>query len=80
MMPLEPKITDACEKPSWVAYGRDLVIRFIDDRRGTTAMEYGIIAALISVAIVTTVLAIGVTLRDNLYTVISNAITKAAGG
>lgn len=43
------------------------VRRFWRDEDGTVAMEYGIIATLIAVAIAATLLSIGETLRDSLY-------------
>jgi pilus assembly protein Flp/PilA len=36
-----------------------LVTRFIQDERGATAIEYGLIVALISVVIITAVSAVG---------------------
>jgi pilus assembly protein Flp/PilA len=39
------------------------VSRFLDDERGATAIEYGLIVALISVVIITAVTNVGVNLR-----------------
>lgn len=39
-----------------------LALRF--DKRGVTAMEYGLIAALIAVAIIATVTTVGTSLQD----------------
>jgi len=49
------------------------VTRFIKDESGATAIEYGLIAALIAVAIITAVTALGTTL-SNKFSVISNNI------
>ncbi len=44
-----------------------LLTRFLRCENGATAIEYGLIAAGISVAIAATVLALGPDIRDNLY-------------
>jgi pilus assembly protein Flp/PilA len=41
---------------------RDLVLRFANDQSGVTAIEYGLIAALIAVVIITAVTSVGTTL------------------
>ncbi|WP_297799142.1 Flp family type IVb pilin [uncultured Brevundimonas sp.] len=43
---------------------RNLLNRFAKDESGATAIEYGLIAALIAVVIIGAVGAIGTTLRD----------------
>jgi pilus assembly protein Flp/PilA len=48
--------------------------RFFADQRGATAIEYGLIAALISVTIIAAVNAVGTGIRDTLYGNISNAL------
>jgi pilus assembly protein Flp/PilA len=48
--------------------------RFLTDRRGATAIEYGLIAALISVAIIVIVFSIGQGIKNTLYTAIGNAL------
>jgi pilus assembly protein Flp/PilA len=53
--------------------------RFVKDDSGATAIEYGLIAALVSVAIIITLGALG----DNLnltFTSVSDALEGAAGG
>ena len=50
-----------------------LLNRFINDERAATAIEYGLIAAGISVAIVTVVLSVGSSLNMN-FTTIATAI------
>ncbi|MEM8686492.1 MAG: Flp family type IVb pilin [Pseudomonadota bacterium] len=44
-----------------------VLARFLRCESGATAIEYGLIAAGISVAIAATVLALGPEIRDNLY-------------
>ncbi|NVK33024.1 MAG: Flp family type IVb pilin [Rhodobacteraceae bacterium] len=53
---------------------------FVDDEAGATAIEYAVIAGMISISIVTAVAAIGVTVKDDLYTVIESTISAAFGG
>ena len=45
---LSPLLGQAAEK----SIGRELISRLIEDRSGVTAIEYGLIAALIAVAAV----------------------------
>lgn len=45
------------------------IIRFMKEEEGATAIEYGLIASLISVAIVAVLLALGPKLRDVFQTV-----------
>lgn len=57
--------------------GRDLgmrfLVRFLNDETGATSIEYGLIAALIAVVIITAVTNLGTTLRTKFNT-ISNAV------
>lgn len=53
--------------------GRAGVARFCADEAGNTAVEYGIILGLISVAIVATLTAIGETIRDDVFGAIVEA-------
>jgi Flp pilus assembly pilin Flp len=50
--------------------------RFLVDRRGATAIEYGIMVALISLGIVTTVFAMGEGIKTTLYGAIVNALAS----
>jgi len=50
------------------------VLRFVNDESGATAIEYGLIAAGISVAIITVVQTIGTTLNEKFH-VISDGLT-----
>jgi pilus assembly protein Flp/PilA len=55
---------------------KNIFARFVKDESGATAIEYGLIAALLSVAIIGTLTALGTSL-DGTYTAILNAITGA---
>ena len=50
-----------------------LLARFLRDERGATAIEYGLIAAGISVAIIATVAGLGTKLTST-FTTVSNAL------
>ena len=52
---------------------RDLFWKFINDDRGVTAIEYGLIAAGIAVAIIATVDTVGTKLNAT-FTSVSNAL------
>ncbi len=55
------------------------MIEFVRDEDGATAIEYGLIAALVSVACIAALTALG----DNLTTIfemVSSELTSAAGG
>jgi pilus assembly protein Flp/PilA len=54
----------------------NLVSRFVRDESGATAIEYGLIAALISVVIIAALQLIG----TNLTTTFQTIATKLAGG
>ena len=49
------------------------VERFLRDQRGTTAIEYALLASGIAVAIASVVVTVGSNLRDNLYQKILDA-------
>ena len=51
---------------------------FIRDKRGATAIEYGMIAALIAVVILTTLTTVGTTLSSTLYGKVATAVTASA--
>jgi len=53
----------------------NLVKRFAKDESGATAIEYGLIAAGISVAIITVVQGLGSNLKGT-FTTVSNALTS----
>jgi pilus assembly protein Flp/PilA len=50
-------------------------LRFLKDDRGATAIEYGLIAAGISVAIIATVAALGTNLNST-FSSVSSALTN----
>ena len=52
---------------------RSLTKRFVSDERGATAIEYGLIAALIAVVIITGVTAVGTNLSAT-FTSISGSL------
>ena len=52
---------------------KDLVSRFVKDESGATAIEYGLIAAGISVAIIAVIQGIGPKLNTT-FTKVSNAL------
>ena len=54
----------------------NLISRFVADESGATAIEYGLIAALISVAIIVAITALG----TQLSAVFANITTKLAAG
>ena len=54
------------------------VKQFLNDEEGVTAIEYGLIAALIAVVIIASVTLVGTQLRA-VFTAISAALTTALG-
>ena len=52
---------------------------FIDDESGATAIEYGLIAALVSVAAIAALSALGTSLRE-IFQVVSTELGEAADG
>ena len=60
-----------------------IIKSFLNDRKGVTALEYGVIAAIIVVAVATTIGAVGNSLKNTFNSVsgtLDNANTEAAGG
>ena len=55
---------------------KELVTRFLSDASGTTAIEYGLIGALISVVCIGGMLLVGTQLQG-VYNAVSAAITPA---
>ncbi|HEX2256757.1 MAG TPA: Flp family type IVb pilin [Afifellaceae bacterium] len=56
-----------------------LITRFVKDESGATAIEYGLIAGLISVVIVTVVTTVGGDLTS-VFEAVSTGLKKATGG
>jgi len=54
----------------------NIISRFIRDESGATAIEYGLIAALIAVAIIGTVTSLGTSLNET-FTMISGHLGTA---
>ncbi len=52
---------------------RALVLRFVNDQSGVTAIEYGLIASLIAVVIITAVTAVGTNLTAT-FTAVAAAL------
>ncbi len=57
----------------------DLLKTFIEDDSGATAIEYGLIAALVSVAAIGALTAMGGSL-DTMFTTVSTELNSAVGG
>jgi pilus assembly protein Flp/PilA len=57
---------------------KNIVTRFLENESGVTAIEYGLIAALISVVIITAAAAVGTQLAA-VFTHISTKLAAAAG-
>lgn len=55
---------------------QNLMTRFIEDESGATAIEYGLIAALIAVALITGATAVGTSL-DAKFNEVSDAVDAA---
>lgn len=60
--PLVFRLYECCVKPG----GRCLIKRFLQDRRGATSLEYGMIAAIVSIVIVAATMQIGIKLNTKL--------------
>ena len=54
---------------------KNLVSRFLTDESGATAIEYGLIAAGIAIAIITAVQGVGTQLKTN-FTKVSTELAK----
>ena len=55
-----------------------MIKSFISDESGATAIEYGLIAGLVAVAIIAALTALGTSL-DCLFTGVSDTVSAAAG-
>lgn len=56
-----------------------MIKNLVQDETGATAIEYGLIAALVSVAIIVALTALGGSLRD-LFSNIADTVSSNAGG
>jgi len=57
----------------------NFVSRFMNDESGATAIEYGLIAALIAVVIISAVTALGSTIKDKFNAVVTAQIAQWKG-
>jgi len=57
----------------------NLIRKFLSDESGATAIEYGLIAALVSVAAIAALQAMGTSL-DAMFSAVSTALDGAVGG
>ena len=55
---------------------KNILVRFVTDESGTTVIEYGLIAVLISIGIIGALTVMGATL-GGLYVAIENALAGA---
>jgi len=58
---------------------KNAVIRFLNDEEGATAIEYGLIAGLIAVVVITVLTNLGTGLRDMFQKVVDKLPTTPAG-
>ncbi len=56
------------------------VFRLVQDESGATVIEYGLMVALIGIATAGTLLAIGETIRDDVFGVISDTLNEKLEG
>ena len=59
----------------FIRSAKSCIGRFIADQRGATAIEYGLMVALIGIAIMTIVFTTGQNINNTLYGHITNALT-----
>lgn len=59
---------------------KNIVTRFVDDESGATAIEYGLIAAIVGVGIIVGLNALQTSLNTLFQTTVPNAIDGAGGG
>jgi len=52
------------------------LVRFAADKRAATAIEYGLMASLIALAIMTTVFSMGQGIKNTLYGQITNSLAN----
>lgn len=75
-MPLKNGFPHRAEVTSTESQMKTLFVRFVKDESGVTAIEYGLIAGLISVVILVAVTAIGTSLQG-LFQTIATALAGA---
>jgi pilus assembly protein Flp/PilA len=58
-----------------IGFLRTITGRFVADERGATAIEYGLMVALIGMTIMATIVSVGSGIKTTLYGSIVNALT-----
>ena len=59
-----------------IEFLRTTIGRFFADERGATAIEYGLLVSMLSVALITTILSMGTGIKTTLYGAIVNALAS----
>ncbi len=72
-------MTATTKNPNGVSSMFAKMIEFVRDEDGATAIEYGLIAALVSVAAIGALTAMGDSL-STMFNMVSSELTSAAGG
>ncbi len=72
-------MTATTKNPNGVSTMFAKMIAFVRDEDGATAIEYGLIAALVSVAAIGALSALGDSL-NTIFNMVSSELTSAAGG
>ncbi len=67
--PARPNVSSTSHVYTWSLSMKNLVSRFLKDESGATAIEYGLIAAGIAIAIITAVQGVGTALKGNFSTI-----------
>ena len=67
--PARPNVSSTSHVYTGVIIMKNLVSRFVKDESGATAIEYGLIAAGIAIAIITAVQGVGTKLSANFGTI-----------
>ena len=67
--PARPNVSSTSYVYTWSLSMKNLVSRFLKDESGATAIEYGLIAAGIAIAIITAVQGVGTALKGNFSTI-----------
>ena len=62
-----------------IGFLRTTIGRFLTDERGTTAIEYGLLVALLGIALMTTIFSMGNGIKTTLYGAIVNALASMSG-
>ena len=71
--PLRPNVSSTSHVYTWSLPMKNLIARFVKDESGATAIEYGLIAAGISLAIIAVVNGLGSNL-NNKFTSINSSL------